>query len=147
MYGWKSGAWLGLVFGLVVLLSGDAAAFLTVNPIGTVVTVLLKGLLAGLCAGLVYKLLERFNTYAATITAALVCPVVNTGIFLLGCYLFFLPTISEWAQAAGFGSGVGTYMIVGLVGFNFIFEVLVNMVLSPAIVLIINVGKRLLKQA
>ena len=37
--------------GIAVLISGDAAPFLAVSPVGTVVTVLLKGLLAGLCAG------------------------------------------------------------------------------------------------
>ena len=28
LYGYKAGAWLGLVFGVTVLISGDAAAFL-----------------------------------------------------------------------------------------------------------------------
>ena len=31
MCGWKIGAWLGLVFGAVVLISGDAAAFLAID--------------------------------------------------------------------------------------------------------------------
>jgi Predicted membrane protein len=47
LYGKLAGAWLGLVFGLVVLLSGDAAPFMAVNPLGTVITVLVKGALAG----------------------------------------------------------------------------------------------------
>ena len=51
LYGVLSGAWLGLAFGITVLISGNAAAFLAVNPGGTVVTVLLKGALAGLLAG------------------------------------------------------------------------------------------------
>ena len=41
--GAKSGAWLGFVFGVTVLISGDAAVFLAVNAFGTVVTVLAKG--------------------------------------------------------------------------------------------------------
>ena len=53
LYGIGAGAYLGLVFGATVLISGDAAAFLTINPIGTVIIVLLKGMLAGLAAGLV----------------------------------------------------------------------------------------------
>ena len=84
------GAWLGFVFGLVVLLSGDAALFLGINPFGTVVTVLLKGTLCGLVGGLVYKLFERFDKYVATMVAAVVCPLVNTGVFLLGSLVFFL---------------------------------------------------------
>ena len=52
------GGWLGFVFGIFVLISGDAAAFLTVNIFGTIVTVLLKGTVCGFVAGYVYKLLE-----------------------------------------------------------------------------------------
>ncbi|MCI7690841.1 MAG: ECF transporter S component, partial [Oscillospiraceae bacterium] len=51
LYGWKTGAWLGLVFGVAVLLTGDAAAFLAINIPGTIATVLVKGTMAGLCAG------------------------------------------------------------------------------------------------
>lgn len=141
MYGTAAGAWLGFIFGLVVLLSGDAAAFLGVNALGTIITVIAKGTLAGLCAGLVFRALEKTNTYVAVIVSAVVCPVVNTGIFLIGCLLFFMETINGWAAAAGFASA-GTYMIVGLVGLNFVFELLVNVVLSPVIVRIIAIGKK-----
>ena len=34
LYGASGGAWLGFVFGLAVLISGDAAAFLVVSQIG-----------------------------------------------------------------------------------------------------------------
>ena len=151
LYGAWAGAWLGFVFGMVVLLSGDAAAFLVVNPLGTILVVLLKGALAGLCAGLVYKALSlRGETVAipsgdgkkqgvdlSVFIAAIVCPVVNTGVFLLGCLVFFLPTISEWAAAMGFEN-----MIFGLVGGNFLFELLFNIILSPVIVRLIKVGRR-----
>ncbi len=151
LYGPLAGAWFGFVFGMVVLLSGDAAAFLVVNPLGTILVVLLKGALAGFCAGLVYKALSKASDPAvkgekkgidpAVIAAAIVCPVVNTGIFLLGCLLFFLPTISEWAAGLGF-ENVGKYMIFGLVGGNFLFELLFNIVLSPVIVRLIKVGRQ-----
>ena len=141
LYGVLAGAWLGFVFGLVVLLSGDAAAFLVISPIGTILVVLLKGALAGLCAGAVYKALSERNETFAVIVAAIVAPVVNTGIFLLGCLVFFLPTVREWGQAMGF-ENVGTYMIVGLVGGNFLFELLVNVILSPVIVRLVRLGRK-----
>ena len=137
LYGPWAGAWLGFVFGMVVLLSGDAGAFLVVNALGTVLTVLVKGALAGFIAGVVYGLLKNTNIWVAAICAALVCPVVNTGVFLLGCKLFFMETITGWGQAAGF-ENVGKYMIYGLVGGNFLFEVLFNIVLSPVIVRLIR---------
>ena len=141
LYGPLSGAWLGFVFGLVVLLSGDAAAFLAVNPLGTILTVLVKGALAGLCAGLVYRALEKLNGWLAVIVAAVAAPVVNTGVFLVGCELFFMPIVTEWAAAAGIVN-VGTYMITILVGTNFLFELLFNIVLSPVIVRLIKIGRK-----
>ena len=140
LYGPAAGAWLGFVFGLVVLLSGDAAAFLAVNPLGTVLTVLVKGAGAGFCAGLVYRALEK-NAWTAAILAAVTAPVVNTGIFLLGCVCFFMPTVTEWATAMGFPS-VGNYMIFGLVGANFLVELAVNIVLSPVIVRLTKIGRQ-----
>ena len=146
LYGAGAGAWLGFVFGVVVLLSGDAAAFLGVNALGTILTVLVKGTLAGLLSGLVYKALENKNrtlaVAVAMVLAAAVCPVVNTGVFLIGCLLFFMETIGGWADAMGFGANVGQYMIVGLVGANFIFELLFNVVLSPVVVRLIRIGKK-----
>ncbi len=140
LYGYWAGAWLGFVFGLVVLLSGDAGPFLAVNPIGTILTVLIKGAGAGFCAGLTHRALAKKNELLGAVCAGVVCPVVNTGLFLIGCLLFFLPTITEWGTAAGFPS-VGKYMIFGLVGGNFLIELLINMVLSPVIVRLIKAGR------
>ena len=142
LYGATAGAWLGFVFGVVVLLSGDAAAFLGVNALGTVLTVLAKGMLAGYVSGLVYKAFESKNRTLAVALAAVACPVVNTGVFLIGCLLFFMETIGGWADTMGFGANVGQYMIIGLVGANFLFELLFNVVLSPVIVRLIRIGKK-----
>lgn len=139
--GKRMSTWLGLVFGAVVLASGDAAAFLVVNAPGTVITVLLKGVACGFFAGLVYELIAKATkkTYIAGVLAALVCPIANTGVFLLGCLAFFMETIAVWAEGLGFGANVGEYMIFGLVGGNFLFEMAVNIILAPAIVHIIKV--------
>ena len=135
------GGWLGFVFGVTVLLSGDAAAFFVVNPIGTVITVLVKGLLCGLAAGLVYSGVKNINNYLAVFLAAIVCPIANTGVFLLGCKLFFMETITQWGISLGF-SNVGKYMIFGLAGGNFVFEVVANLLLAPVILRILNIFKK-----
>ncbi len=141
LYGPGAGAWLGFVFGMAVLLSGDAAAFLAVNAPGTVFTVLVKGALAGFAAGLVFKALEKTNFWLAVICAALTCPVVNTGVFLLGCKLFFMETVTAWGKAAGF-ENVGKYMLLGLVGGNFLFEVLSNVIPNPVTLRLIRIGRK-----
>ena len=140
--GTGAGAWLGLAFGITVLLSGDAALFMAVNIPGTIATVLLKGMLCGLAAGLVYKSLAGKNIYIAVIAAALVCPIVNTGVFLLGCKIFFMDTIREWAVQAEFGDNAGGYMIISLVGLNFIAETVINIVLSPIITRLIKMKSK-----
>ena len=141
IYGWQAGAWLGFAFGVTVLLSGDANAFLIVDALGTVLVVLAKGTLCGLISGLVYKLLAKCNRVVAVIAAAVSCPVVNTGVFLLGCQIFFLPTIHEWAAMYGY-ENAGTYMILGLAGINFLIELGTNIVLAPVITQLIRQGKK-----
>ncbi len=174
VYGWQAGAWLGLVFGVAVLLSGDASAFLAVNPIGTVVTVLVKGTLAGLLSGLAYKFvlfflnkhtkkrlniikidyaigeccedgvyryISRNNRYLSVVVAAVICPIVNTGIFLIGCKLFFFETISQWGAVAGF-ENAASYLFIGLAGVNFLIELATNLILSPVIVRLIAYAKK-----
>ena len=136
-----AGGWLGFVFGVVVLLSGDAAPFLAVSVPGTIITVLVKGTACGLLAGLTYKALERFGTFIAVVAAACVCPIVNTGVFLVGCLIFFMDTVAMWAEGAGLGADVGRYMIIGLVGANFLFELLFNIVLSPVIVRLLKIKR------
>ena len=137
---WVS-TWLGLVFSVVVLLSGDASAFLAIDPLGTVITVILKGTLAGFVGGFAFELLQKINTYFAVVISAILVPVTNTGIFLIGCKLFFYETIKEWGVGLGF-ENTFTYMIVGLVGINFIFELVINIVLSPSVVGAVKALKR-----
>jgi len=140
LVGRLAGGWFGLLFGVVVLASGDANAFLAINPAGTVVVVMLKGIMAGLAAGSVYKLLSKMSKTIGAVAAAIVCPIVNTGIFIIGSYVFFLPTLTEWGMAAGFTS-VTAFIFVGLIGVNFLFELGLNVLLSPAIVRLIQFGQ------
>ena len=135
------GAWLGLAFGITVLASGDAASFLAVHVAGTVLTVLVKGIACGFFASVVYRLLERFNRYVAVVAAAVVCPVVNTGVFLIGCKLFFWETVAMWAEGLGFANATA-YAFLGLAGANFLFELGFNILLSPVILRLLNIRQK-----
>ena len=137
LYGWKAGAWLGFVFGVVVLLT-DAGPFLAVNVPGTIATCILKGALAGAAAGIVYRAVAKKNEIVAVILAGIVSPVVNTGIFLIGTFIFFLDTVKEWAG----GTDVGTYILTAFVGLNFPVELAINLALSSGIVAIVKLGRK-----
>ena len=127
-----AGAWLGGVFSLMVVLSGEAGAFIAIKPIASIILVFAKGILAGFVAGLLYRLLAKKNTILGVSVAAVVAPIVNTGIFFLGCFAFFYETMTEWGAAYGFESGV-SYMFLGLAGGNFLVELAVNIILCPTI--------------
>jgi uncharacterized membrane protein len=135
-----AGAWLGGVAGIVFFSTADAAFWLGLSIPGTIITVMVKGILSGYLAGITYRLLEKRNRYLATMVSAIVCPVVNTGIFLVGCMLFFVDTVS--AGAAGEGMSLGGYLLVFFVGLNFVFELLSNIIFSPAIVRLLNIRKK-----
>jgi len=132
-----AGAWLGFMFGIIVLISGDANIFMAINPVATIFIVLLKGVLAGLASGAAYRLFEKRNKTIAAISAAIACPVVNTGIFIIGCYAFFLPVLSEWGVESGAVS-VTAFIFLVLISANFLFELGFNLILSPAIVRLIQ---------
>lgn len=139
--GTAMGGWLGFVFGVVVLASGGANLFLAFDVFGTFATVLVKGIACGLAAGLAYKLFAKINRYVAVFAAALICPVVNTGVFMLGSVIFFLDSVSEIAAAIGStGTGIGVFWAMAMG--NFLFEIGMNLVLSPVIVRLLDLRKK-----
>ena len=135
-----AGMWLGGVSGVVFFMTADAVFWFGLSIPGTIITVMVKGMAAGLLSGIVYKLVERFNRYVAVVAAAVVAPVVNTAIFIIGCFIFFLDTVQGGATAEGMS--LGAYIIIFFVGFNFLFELLANLLLSPAILRVININVR-----
>ena len=135
------GGWLGFVFGIVVLATGGANLFFSFHEIGTVVTVLTKGFACGLAAGLVYMLLARFNKIVALIVASLVCPVVNTGLFLLGCIAFFMPYAEAIASIiSSTASGFDVFIVLAFG--NFLFEIGMSAVLCPIMIRIIGIAEK-----
>ena len=144
------GAVLGLVFGIMTVVltvmspGGMTYILMESNPIMYVIVATLKAIAAGLGSGLIYKGLDKaFKgklVYLRTLLASASAPIINTGIFLIGCLIFFMDTVSAGALAEGMS--VGGYLIVAFVGLNFVFELLVNVILSPAILRIINIKKK-----
>ena len=149
IYGIKAGAWLGFVFGVVVLIAcitgADQGGYLMwgVNPAVTALICVGKGVTCGALAGLTYQLLHHKNQILATVAAAVVCPVVNTGLFCLGAVAVFKPLLLEWAAGWAAQNGMEavslvTYVFLGLIGINFLVELLINVVLSPVVVRILK---------
>lgn len=141
VYGSSAGALLGGVFGAVVLLSGilgwdggTVMLLMGINPFGCILICIGKGILAGYLSGIVYRLIAKKSALCGVITAGIVCPVVNTGLFIVGMLVFYGSTLQSWAGS----QNVIYYAIFGLAGINFVVELLVNLVLSSGITTVIR---------
>lgn len=133
-----AGAWLGFVNGLQVYLMlgvfGGDPAFTVIlfnnNPFITFLICVVKTTLAGLLCGIVYKALSKKNEIAAMFVSAMLVPVVNTGVFILGC-LTILDTIKS--NFVGESGSVVYFLFIGIAGVNFLCEFTVNTVFAPAL--------------
>lgn len=144
VYGPNAGAVLGGAFGVIATIFcangmdvGGQMVF-QASPLLSILVVMAKGILCGLAAGFVYKLVNKRNSYLAMLCAAIVCPVVNTGIFLLGMDLFFMDVLQVWAG----GSNIAGYLLTGIILINFLPELILNIVLSPVSQRIIHIVKK-----
>jgi len=142
MYGVKAGAILGLCFGLVVVGSGvfgfapTSAMMWNVSPVIFIVGTLGRGLAVGAVAGFIFKIFSKKNAFMGVWAAAIVMPIVNTTIFAIVFFLFL-----EVLVDTGEGNTILHYASAFMITFNFMLEMVVNIVVAPAIARIINVGK------
>ena len=150
LFGKKGGAILGFVFGLIVLINCIAGLdpggniLWTVNPILTALLCIIKGVAAGFVPAAIYSAVVKDEKIAdkaktpLTLVAAVLAPVVNTSIFVVGMLLFFKDTLTVWAN----GEPILSYILVGLAGVNFTIEFLINIFLTPAIIRVVDVVKK-----
>lgn len=141
------GAGLGAITGLIILLNGGvlgADGFTNVlfatDPIIITLVCIVKTAAAGAVSALLFKWLKRYNGFAATIVAAGIVPIINSGIFILGM-LCIIPSL----RAAGFiaeGANAFAVIVIGFVGLNFVFEFAVNVIVAPALYRVINIVDR-----
>ncbi len=150
LLGWIAGALLGFAFGFIVLMYGVAgadvftAALLADSPAMTVIICLVKGVAAGVVPALLYKLIARKNTFVAAIVASLSAPIMNTGLFIVGC-LIISGTIAKVAEIGSMNEVV-YFLFIGCAGWNFIIEFAINLVLAPAIHRVVLVAEKSIKQ-
>ena len=150
LFGKKGGAVLGFTFGLIVLINCIAGLdpggniLWNTNPFFTALICFVKGIAAGFVPAVLYELVRgkdpkvgNGRKYGAAMVAALSAPVLNTGLFVCGMFLFFSETLRAWAG----GTDVVSYVLFGLAGINFLVEFFINVLLTPAIDRIVSIVK------
>lgn len=146
LFGPISGAVLGAVFGgmvsFAVVTGADPGGFLMFQqiPALTLFLCMLKSTVAGFLSGVLWKLLQNKNRILAVLCASAICPIANTGILSIGMMVFYHDLVLTWAIGEGFAN-VFSYIIIGVVGFNFLVELAINLLLSPALLRVIHAVK------
>jgi uncharacterized membrane protein len=150
LFGKKGGAILGFTFGVIVMINCITALdpggniLWNTNPFLTAFLCLLKGTLAGFVPAVVYSAVTSNKTVSttkkifSTALAAMLAPIVNTSTFVIGMLLFFKDTLTTWAD----GKPIMLYILLGLAGLNFLIEFIINIILTPAIIRIVDVVKK-----
>lgn len=146
MYGTAKSTCVGTAFGIIVTLAsiigidGLGAYFFSEKPVITVAMCTLKGVFAGIAAGLIANVFKKKNLYIATLLAAIITPIINTGTFLLGCYTLLFPQLEAFSQSNL--SISANAFVTGIILVNFAFELVINIVLAPAILRVVKAIKK-----
>lgn len=145
LYGPVGGAALGAAFGIVVsiqVVTGAAGAFSTAmlefQPAATILVCLLKGIAAGAAAGAFFRLFRRRSFYLGVVMAAVIAPIINTGIFSVTCLTIFRSLIEN---ALGTSGNLLLVFLTTFIGLNFLVEFGVNVALTPIVMRILRAVK------
>ncbi len=139
-----AGAILGFIYGMTVFISLGVmhmdifTGFLFDNtPVMAALICTVKSTAAGLLAGLAYRALSKKNILLAVFVSAALVPTVNTGIFVLGCFII-MGTINDYIASQGGGFSAVYFILILCAGINYLLELAVNLIFSPALERIIR---------
>ncbi len=149
LYGPSCGAFLGGVFGATVsiqVVTGAAGLFsyemFEQSPLLTILICLLKGTAAGFVSGLIAKAFAKsVHPSLGIILSAIACPIVNTGLFAFAVFGFYNNLASRWAMDNQFAN-VFVFVMIGMIGLNFLVEFAVNVLLIPVILRLADIIKK-----
>ncbi len=133
LYGPAVGAFLGFVTGLMVI--PGAGAFMAYNPWATIIICLLKTTLAGLASGFLFKLFKNKAIIPGIFVCSIIIPIINTGIFTIGCFTIFKELMTTWA---GSQEQLIGFIFLVLIGINFLIELGVAIFLTPSVILVMR---------
>ncbi|MGN0814165.1 MAG: ECF transporter S component [Candidatus Coproplasma sp.] len=153
LFGPLLGSTLGLICGFVILMYGVTGNepftfyLFSQSPVMTVLLCLVKTTVAGCAAGWAYKLISKKNKWIAVFVASALVPVVNTGVFAIGCFII-LDTVVGYLSAVGLDTtGMSAFYIVFVVviTWNFFIELLTSLILAPAVATVTRVVEKQIK--
>lgn len=133
--GEKSGAFLGLVFGITSFiqcfgLDAFGTTLFGINPAYTFIMCIVPRVLMGYLCGVAYKLIARKKKKFALVFASFLAPVLNTVFFMSLLLLFF--GNSDYIQGIRNGAELWPFL-VAFVGLNGVMEIATTTVIAPPV--------------
>ncbi len=146
--GEKSGAFLGLVFGVSSFIqcfgmSPFGAALLQINPIFTFIMCLVPRILMGYLCGIIYKALYKLKKGFAVVVASLSAPVINTTFFMTLLILLFGK--SDYVMGMRAGTENLLMFLIAFVGLNGLLEIIGTTIITPPVAISIEMAVRKFK--
>ncbi|MCD8039901.1 MAG: ECF transporter S component [Clostridia bacterium] len=150
LFGPAGGALLGFICGFIVTMYGvtgaEAFTFYLFNssPLATILICLVKTTAAGAVAGCVYWLIAKKNKIVAVFVTAAIVPIVNTGIFAIGCFVIYDDILSYLALYGLDYSAENAFYVVFVVviTWNFFIELLTSLLLAPAVATVTRIVEK-----
>lgn len=138
--GEKSGAFLGLVFGITSFmqcfgLDLFGTTLFGINPVYTFIMCIVPRVLMGYLCGVVYKLIARKKKKFALVFASFLAPVLNTTFFMSLLLLFFGK--SDYIMGIRNGAELLPFL-VAFVGLNGVMEIVTTTVIAPPVASVVK---------
>ncbi len=138
--GEKSGAFLGLVFGITSFaqcfgLDLFGTTLFGINPVYTFIMCIVPRVLMGYLCGVVYKLVARKKKKFALVFASFLAPVLNTTFFMSLLLLFFGK--SDYIMGIRNGAELLPFL-VAFVGLNGVMEIVTTTVIAPPVASVVK---------
>lgn len=139
--GEKSGAFLGLVFGITSFvqcfgLDIFGTTLMSINPIYTFIMCIVPRVAMGYLCGLIYKGLAKFKKGIAVVVASLSAPVINTVLFMTALMIFF--GNSDYIMSMRAGTENLWAFLIAFVGLNGVMEIVTTTVIAPPVALAVE---------
>lgn len=150
LFGPLVGSLLGFICGLIVMIYGVTGAepftfyIFGLSPVITVLLCIVKTTVAGAVAGWVYKLISAKNKWIAVFVTSALVPIVNTGIFAIGCFIIYDSIVAYLAELGLDVTGENALYVVFVVviTWNFFIELLTSLILAPAVATVTRVVEK-----
>lgn len=138
--GAKTGAFLGLVFGITSFiqcfgLDAFGTTLMSINPIFTFIMCIVPRVLMGYLCAVIYKAISRKKRKLAYVVSALSAPLINTIFFMTLLLLFF----GKSDYIMGFRGDLSIIaFLVAFVGINGVMEVVTTTIVAPPVAMAIH---------